>query len=164
MEPYQYTQIISQDICFAYNLYVCLILFKAKVKLSCLPVYTCQSKMLCAMNLCYLVTNKKVLYKFCSKRLPIWVVVDFIINCVSFYRGLLSQARPYAIAAEKKNYLQEEMASSQRRSASQFDWALMRLNNSVRRTGRIPKSLLQKVFDNTCHSGISNFSVKKLDF
>ncbi|XP_036291062.1 leucine-rich PPR motif-containing protein, mitochondrial isoform X5 [Pipistrellus kuhlii] len=67
--------------------------------------------------------------------------------------GLLSQARLYAIAAEKKNYLQEESTSSQRRSASQFDWALMRLDNSVRRTGRIPKSLLQKVFDNTCHSG-----------
>ncbi|XP_027995808.2 leucine-rich PPR motif-containing protein, mitochondrial [Eptesicus fuscus] len=66
--------------------------------------------------------------------------------------GLLSQARLYAIAAEKKNYLQEE-STSQRRSASQFDWALMRLDNSVRRTGRIPKSLLQKVFDNTCHSG-----------
>ncbi|XP_021568044.1 leucine-rich PPR motif-containing protein, mitochondrial [Carlito syrichta] len=30
----------------------------------------------------------------------------------------------------------------------------MRLDNSVRRTGRIPKTLLQKVFDNTCHSGI----------
>ncbi|KAM7078688.1 leucine-rich PPR motif-containing protein, mitochondrial [Molossus nigricans] len=65
---------------------------------------------------------------------------------------LLSQARLYAIAAEKKNYLQEE-STSPRRSASQFDWALMRLDNSVRRTGRIPKTLLQKVFDNTCHSG-----------
>uniref|UniRef100_A0A8C4PI40 Leucine-rich PPR motif-containing protein, mitochondrial n=1 Tax=Equus asinus asinus TaxID=83772 RepID=A0A8C4PI40_EQUAS len=67
--------------------------------------------------------------------------------------GLLSQARLYAIAAEKKNYLQEEPTSSHRRNASQFDWALMRLDNSVRRTGRIPKTLLQKVFDNTCHSG-----------
>ncbi|XP_066123121.1 leucine-rich PPR motif-containing protein, mitochondrial [Saccopteryx bilineata] len=66
---------------------------------------------------------------------------------------LLSQARQYAIAAEKKNDLQEEPASSQRRIASQFDWALMRLDNSVRRTGRIPKTLLQKVFDNACHSG-----------
>uniref|UniRef100_A0A8C4L4L0 Leucine-rich PPR motif-containing protein, mitochondrial n=1 Tax=Equus asinus asinus TaxID=83772 RepID=A0A8C4L4L0_EQUAS len=48
---------------------------------------------------------------------------------------------------------QEEPTSSHRRNASQFDWALMRLDNSVRRTGRIPKTLLQKVFDNTCHSG-----------
>ncbi|XP_006839529.1 PREDICTED: leucine-rich PPR motif-containing protein, mitochondrial [Chrysochloris asiatica] len=65
----------------------------------------------------------------------------------------VSQARQYAIAAEKKNYLQEESMSAHRRSASQFDWALMRLDNSVRRTGRIPETLLQKVFDNTCHSG-----------
>ncbi|XP_072793888.1 leucine-rich PPR motif-containing protein, mitochondrial [Vicugna pacos] len=65
---------------------------------------------------------------------------------------LLSQTRLYAIAAEKKNYLQEEFISY-RRNASQFDWALMRLDNSVRRTGRIPKTLLQKVFDNTRHSG-----------
>ncbi|KAF4016265.1 hypothetical protein G4228_008102 [Cervus hanglu yarkandensis] len=67
--------------------------------------------------------------------------------------GLLSQARLHSIAAEKKNYLQEEPTSSHRRNANQFDWALMRLDNSVRRTGRIPKTLLQKVFDNTCHSG-----------
>ncbi|XP_047600566.1 leucine-rich PPR motif-containing protein, mitochondrial [Lutra lutra] len=67
--------------------------------------------------------------------------------------GLLNQARRYAIAVEKKNYLQEEPASFHRRTANQFDWALMRLDNSVRRTGRIPKTLLQKVFDNTCNSG-----------
>ncbi|ELW47293.1 Leucine-rich PPR motif-containing protein, mitochondrial [Tupaia chinensis] len=67
-------------------------------------------------------------------------------------RGLLSQARLYAIAAEKKD-LPEEPTTVYRRNASQFDWALMRLDNSVRRTGRIPKTLLQKVFDNTCRSG-----------
>ncbi|KAF0871566.1 LPPRC protein, partial [Crocuta crocuta] len=66
--------------------------------------------------------------------------------------GLPSQARLYAIAVEKKNYLQEEPASH-KKNASQFDWALMRLDNSIRKTGRIPKTLLQKVFDNTCHSG-----------
>ncbi|XP_062065344.1 leucine-rich PPR motif-containing protein, mitochondrial [Lepus europaeus] len=67
--------------------------------------------------------------------------------------GLLSQARLYAIAAEKKNVLQEEPTLSSKRNASRFDWALMRLDNSVRRTGRIPKMLLQRVFDSTCHSG-----------
>ncbi|XP_036922393.1 leucine-rich PPR motif-containing protein, mitochondrial isoform X1 [Sturnira hondurensis] len=70
-----------------------------------------------------------------------------------FAGGPLSQARLYAIAAEKKSYLAEESAASPRRNASQFDWALMRLDNSVRRTGRIPRTLLQKVFDNACHSG-----------
>ncbi|EGW03195.1 leucine-rich PPR motif-containing protein, mitochondrial [Cricetulus griseus] len=63
---------------------------------------------------------------------------------------LLSQARLYAIAAEKRD-LQEEPAPM-RRNSSQFDWALMRLNNSVRRTGRITKGLLQKVFESTCRS------------
>nr|XP_036846737.1 leucine-rich PPR motif-containing protein, mitochondrial [Manis javanica] len=67
--------------------------------------------------------------------------------------GLLSHARPYAVAVRKKNYLQEEPASSQRVNVRDFDWALMRLENSVRRTGRIPETLLQKVFENTCHSG-----------
>ncbi|KAM4803832.1 leucine-rich PPR motif-containing protein, mitochondrial [Urocitellus parryii] len=70
-----------------------------------------------------------------------------------FEGKLLSQVRLYAIVAEKKNDLQEEPTSSSRRNANQFDWALMRLDNSVRRTGRIPKGLLQKVFDSTCHSG-----------
>ncbi|XP_051016782.1 leucine-rich PPR motif-containing protein, mitochondrial [Acomys russatus] len=64
---------------------------------------------------------------------------------------LLSQARLYAIVAETRA-LSEEPAPTGR-SNSQFDWALMRLDNSVRRTGRITKGLLQKVFESTCHSG-----------
>ncbi|KAM6179765.1 leucine-rich PPR motif-containing protein, mitochondrial [Erethizon dorsatum] len=69
----------------------------------------------------------------------------------------LNQARLYAIVAEKKNDLLEENTSrrnaSLRRDPGQFDWALMTFDNSVRRTGRITKWLLQKVFDSTCHSG-----------
>nr|XP_020041273.1 leucine-rich PPR motif-containing protein, mitochondrial isoform X2 [Castor canadensis] len=68
-------------------------------------------------------------------------------------RKLLSQTRLYAIVAHKKNIPQEDPASSPRRNASHFDWALMRLDESVRRTGRITKGLLQKVFDSTCHTG-----------
>ncbi|XP_057622765.1 leucine-rich PPR motif-containing protein, mitochondrial [Chionomys nivalis] len=64
---------------------------------------------------------------------------------------LPSQARLYAIVAEKRD-LQEEPAPV-RKNNSQFDWALMRLDNSVRRTGRITKGLLQKVFESTCRSG-----------
>lgn len=64
---------------------------------------------------------------------------------------LLSQARLYAIVAEKRD-LQEEPAPV-RKNSSQFDWALMRLDNSVRRTGRITKGLLQRVFESTCSSG-----------
>ncbi|XP_032095335.1 leucine-rich PPR motif-containing protein, mitochondrial [Sapajus apella] len=66
--------------------------------------------------------------------------------------GLLRPARLYVIAAEEKD-IREESTFSYRRVTSQFDWALMRLDSSVRRTGRIPKTLLQKVFDNTCSSG-----------
>ncbi|XP_048208975.1 leucine-rich PPR motif-containing protein, mitochondrial isoform X2 [Perognathus longimembris pacificus] len=65
---------------------------------------------------------------------------------------LLSQTRLYSIVAEKKSVLQEEPTISPTRNAKQFDWALMRLDNSVRRTGRITKGLLQRVFDRTCCS------------
>ncbi|XP_076990230.1 leucine-rich PPR motif-containing protein, mitochondrial [Tamandua tetradactyla] len=75
-------------------------------------------------------------------------------RAVPVARELVSQASLYATATEKKD-LQEESISAHRRNANQFDWALMRLDNSVRRTGHIPKALLQKVFDNTCHSGNS---------
>uniref|UniRef100_A0A803YE44 Leucine rich pentatricopeptide repeat containing n=1 Tax=Meleagris gallopavo TaxID=9103 RepID=A0A803YE44_MELGA len=34
-----------------------------------------------------------------------------------------------------------------------FDWALNKLDNSVRKTGRIPKTLLLKVFQETCREG-----------
>ncbi|XP_037662486.1 leucine-rich PPR motif-containing protein, mitochondrial [Choloepus didactylus] len=74
-------------------------------------------------------------------------------RAVPVARELVTQARLYATATEKKDHLQEEPISAHRRNASQFDWALTRLDNSVRRTGRIPKALLQKVFDKTCHSG-----------
>lgn len=70
---------------------------------------------------------------------------------------LLNQARLYATVAEKKKDLLEDSTSrrnaSSRKSPGQFDWALMTLDNSVRKTGRITKALLQKVFDSTCHSG-----------
>ncbi|KAL1782759.1 leucine-rich PPR motif-containing protein, mitochondrial [Sigmodon hispidus] len=64
---------------------------------------------------------------------------------------LLSQARLYSIVAEKRDLL--EQPAPIRKSSSQFDWALMRLDNSVRRTGRITKAVLQKVFQSTCNSG-----------
>uniref|UniRef100_G3T270 Leucine-rich PPR motif-containing protein, mitochondrial n=1 Tax=Loxodonta africana TaxID=9785 RepID=G3T270_LOXAF len=66
---------------------------------------------------------------------------------------LASRARQYAaIAAKEQNDLQEESASARGKNVGQFEWALMRLDDSVRRTGRIPKTLLEKIFMNTCHS------------
>lgn len=76
-----------------------------------------------------------------------------------FAGELLNQARLYTIIAKRKNDLLEENASPRKnasfpgRDTNQFSWALMTLDNSVRRTGRITKQLLQKVFDSTCHSG-----------
>ncbi|XP_055986558.1 leucine-rich PPR motif-containing protein, mitochondrial [Sorex fumeus] len=67
--------------------------------------------------------------------------------------ALHTRARLGALAAERRRLPQEEPASPPRRPAGQFDWALMRLDNSVRRTGRIPRSLLQKVFNYTCSAG-----------
>ncbi|XP_021109468.1 leucine-rich PPR motif-containing protein, mitochondrial isoform X2 [Heterocephalus glaber] len=87
-----------------------------------------------------------------------------VVSCLPAARArpfageLLNQARLYAIAAERKNDLEENSshrrnASFPRRDTDQFSWALMRLDTSVRRTGRITKGLLQKVFESTCHSG-----------
>uniref|UniRef100_A0AAX7TV51 PROP1-like PPR domain-containing protein n=1 Tax=Astatotilapia calliptera TaxID=8154 RepID=A0AAX7TV51_ASTCA len=39
------------------------------------------------------------------------------------------------------------------KQAQQFDWALTRLDSSVRRTGRITKTLLQRIFHDICRAG-----------
>ncbi|KAM4867189.1 leucine-rich PPR motif-containing protein, mitochondrial [Thomomys bottae] len=79
---------------------------------------------------------------------PCWPAV-----CAKPVAGeLLSKTRLYSTAAEEKSVLQEDPTISTNRNVKPFDWALMRLDNSVRRTGRITKGLLQKVFDSTCHS------------
>uniref|UniRef100_A0A803YPS1 Leucine rich pentatricopeptide repeat containing n=1 Tax=Meleagris gallopavo TaxID=9103 RepID=A0A803YPS1_MELGA len=46
-----------------------------------------------------------------------------------------------------------EEAVSEIQSRRAFDWALNKLDNSVRKTGRIPKTLLLKVFQETCREG-----------
>ncbi|XP_049640669.1 LOW QUALITY PROTEIN: leucine-rich PPR motif-containing protein, mitochondrial [Suncus etruscus] len=71
---------------------------------------------------------------------------------VKAVKALHSHARLGALAAQHKRPM-EEPTGPPRRPGSQFDWALTRLDSSVRRTGRIPKSLLQKVFSQTCSSG-----------
>uniref|UniRef100_A0A8B9D852 Leucine rich pentatricopeptide repeat containing n=1 Tax=Anser cygnoides TaxID=8845 RepID=A0A8B9D852_ANSCY len=45
------------------------------------------------------------------------------------------------------------MSESLNRQAWQFDWALNKLDNSVRKTGRIPKTLLLRVFQEICKEG-----------
>uniref|UniRef100_A0A669DF71 Leucine rich pentatricopeptide repeat containing n=1 Tax=Oreochromis niloticus TaxID=8128 RepID=A0A669DF71_ORENI len=43
--------------------------------------------------------------------------------------------------------------NASRYQASQFDWALTRLDSSVRRTGRITKTLLLRIFHDICRTG-----------
>uniref|UniRef100_A0A8C2TCP6 Leucine rich pentatricopeptide repeat containing n=1 Tax=Coturnix japonica TaxID=93934 RepID=A0A8C2TCP6_COTJA len=58
------------------------------------------------------------------------------------------------IVPQREGNIKEEPVSEiQTRRALQFDWALNKLDNSVRKTGRIPKSLLLKVFQETCRDG-----------
>ncbi|XP_020856902.1 leucine-rich PPR motif-containing protein, mitochondrial isoform X1 [Phascolarctos cinereus] len=68
-------------------------------------------------------------------------------------RPLISEASLYSTVAQKKSDHQEESVSMYKKQIDQFDWALTRLDNSVRRTGRITKTLLQNIFHDICGSG-----------
>ncbi|XP_044519217.1 leucine-rich PPR motif-containing protein, mitochondrial [Gracilinanus agilis] len=68
-------------------------------------------------------------------------------------RPLISETRLYSTVAQKKSDLQEESISIYKKQLNQFDWALTKLDNSVRRTGRITKTLLQNIFHDICRSG-----------
>uniref|UniRef100_A0A8C2TCU1 Leucine rich pentatricopeptide repeat containing n=1 Tax=Coturnix japonica TaxID=93934 RepID=A0A8C2TCU1_COTJA len=67
---------------------------------------------------------------------------------------LLHIPRFLTVVPQREGNIKEEPVSEiQTRRALQFDWALNKLDNSVRKTGRIPKSLLLKVFQETCRDG-----------
>ncbi|KFR09128.1 hypothetical protein N306_11656, partial [Opisthocomus hoazin] len=58
------------------------------------------------------------------------------------------------VAPQQEGSVKEEPVSEiQNRRTWQFDWALNKLDNSVRKTGRIPKSLLLKIFHAMCKTG-----------
>ncbi|KGL89691.1 hypothetical protein N301_04452, partial [Charadrius vociferus] len=58
------------------------------------------------------------------------------------------------VAPQQEGSVKEEpITETQNRQTWQFDWALNRLDNSVRKTGRIPKTLLLKVFHEICKTG-----------
>ncbi|XP_069035958.1 leucine-rich PPR motif-containing protein, mitochondrial [Lepisosteus oculatus] len=62
--------------------------------------------------------------------------------------------RPVSMASEQLGVSREEPSSAVRsRQAQQFDWALNKLDSSVRRTGRITKTLLLKIFHDICRIG-----------
>uniref|UniRef100_A0A8C3GC14 Leucine rich pentatricopeptide repeat containing n=2 Tax=Cyclopterus lumpus TaxID=8103 RepID=A0A8C3GC14_CYCLU len=58
--------------------------------------------------------------------------------------------RNYALATEQKDEASVVVRSKQ---AEQFDWALAKLDSSVRRTGRITKTLLLRIFHDICRAG-----------
>ncbi|RXM34455.1 Leucine-rich PPR motif-containing protein, mitochondrial [Acipenser ruthenus] len=71
-------------------------------------------------------------------------------RCVSGSGGV----RLLTIAAQEKGASRDESSSAVRsRQAEQFDWALNKLDSSVRRTGRITKTQLLKIFHDMCRTG-----------
>uniref|UniRef100_A0A4W6DPC9 Leucine-rich pentatricopeptide repeat containing n=1 Tax=Lates calcarifer TaxID=8187 RepID=A0A4W6DPC9_LATCA len=58
--------------------------------------------------------------------------------------------RGYTVATEKKD---EGGVAVRSKQAQQFDWALTKLDSSVRRTGRITKTLLLHIFHDMCRTG-----------
>uniref|UniRef100_A0A8C3DJQ6 Leucine rich pentatricopeptide repeat containing n=1 Tax=Corvus moneduloides TaxID=1196302 RepID=A0A8C3DJQ6_CORMO len=58
------------------------------------------------------------------------------------------------LAPQEEGSVKEEPVSEVRtRTTWQFDWALNKVDNSVRKTGRIPKALLLKIFQEISKAG-----------
>ncbi|NXH11502.1 LPPRC protein, partial [Bucco capensis] len=69
-------------------------------------------------------------------------------------RNAMYQVRFLTVAPLQERSVKEETTSEiQTRRTWQFDWALSKLDNSVRKTGRIPKALLLKIFNEICKTG-----------
>uniref|UniRef100_A0AAY4D4Z7 PROP1-like PPR domain-containing protein n=1 Tax=Denticeps clupeoides TaxID=299321 RepID=A0AAY4D4Z7_9TELE len=64
-------------------------------------------------------------------------------------------ARAIRVSARVHRYLLPDEASIGLRTkqAQQFDWALAKLDSSVRRTGRVTKTLLLRIFHDICRTG-----------
>uniref|UniRef100_A0A8C3XQ49 Leucine-rich PPR motif-containing protein, mitochondrial n=1 Tax=Chelydra serpentina TaxID=8475 RepID=A0A8C3XQ49_CHESE len=63
-------------------------------------------------------------------------------------------SRLFAVAPHQKGKVQEEpVLSIQNKQAQNFDWALNKLDSSVRRTGRITRALLLRIFHDMCRTG-----------
>lgn len=59
--------------------------------------------------------------------------------------------RNYAVTTAKTD---ETSVAIQSKQAQDFDWALNKLDSSVRRTGRITKTLLLRIFHDICRTGM----------
>ncbi|NWV13255.1 LPPRC protein, partial [Ptilonorhynchus violaceus] len=69
-------------------------------------------------------------------------------------RNIINQIRLLTLAPQEEGSLKEEPVSEIRtRPTWHFDWALNKVDNSVRKTGRIPKTLLLKIFQEISKAG-----------
>ncbi|NWY38918.1 LPPRC protein, partial [Sylvia atricapilla] len=69
-------------------------------------------------------------------------------------RHIMNQVRFLTVAPQEEgNVKQEPVSEVGTRPSWQFDWALNKVDNSVRKTGRIPKALLLKIFQEVSKAG-----------
>ncbi|XP_076830814.1 leucine-rich PPR motif-containing protein, mitochondrial [Brachyhypopomus gauderio] len=88
----------------------------------------------------------------CGQATRGWSHVHSLLPCGSA-RPCLG-TRFYGAAAEQKGASEDDSSTGVRTSqAQQFDWALAKLDSSVRRTGRVTKTLLQRIFHDICRKG-----------
>ncbi|XP_016131324.1 leucine-rich PPR motif-containing protein, mitochondrial [Sinocyclocheilus grahami] len=78
------------------------------------------------------------------------------VNSLSSYRLTLPcvSCRQYGVVPEQRGLVKDEPSVAVRsKQAQQFDWALVKLDSSVRRTGRVTKTLLLRIFHDICRTG-----------
>ncbi|NXH47700.1 LPPRC protein, partial [Dicaeum eximium] len=69
-------------------------------------------------------------------------------------RNMMNQIRFLTLAPQEEGSVKEEPVSEVRtRRTWQFDWALNKVGSSVKKTGRIPKALLLKIFQEISKAG-----------
>lgn len=87
--------------------------------------------------------------------------------CRHFFCGLFSyrsalpcvSCRQYGVVPEQRGLVRDEPSVAVRsKQAQQFDWALAKLDSSVRRTGRVTKTLLLRIFHDICRTGACLFA------
>ncbi|XP_056094370.1 leucine-rich PPR motif-containing protein, mitochondrial [Rhinichthys klamathensis goyatoka] len=78
------------------------------------------------------------------------------VNSLLSYRSALPcvSCRQYGVVPEQRGLVRDEASVAVRsKQAQQFDWALEKLDSSVRRTGRVTKTLLLRIFHDICRTG-----------
>uniref|UniRef100_A0A8C5T3B4 Leucine rich pentatricopeptide repeat containing n=1 Tax=Malurus cyaneus samueli TaxID=2593467 RepID=A0A8C5T3B4_9PASS len=78
----------------------------------------------------------------------------YFLVCFYSNRNVMNQIRFLTLAPQEEGSVKEEPVSEIRTRATwQFDWALNKVDNSVRKTGRVPKALLLKIFQEISKAG-----------